>query len=33
MSQWTHIDATIRIDFGNQTRYWIEDFFGNIKDS
>ena len=32
MSQWTHIDATIRIDFGNQTRYWIEDFFGNIKD-
>lgn len=34
MSKWTHIDATIRIDFGNQTRYWIERFFGEeVKDS
>ena len=32
MSTWTTINATIKINFGNQSRYWIEDFFGNIKD-
>ena len=32
MSNWTSIHATIHADFGNETKYFIEQFFAEIKD-
>ena len=32
MSSWTYINATIEVDFGKETDYWIRRFFDDMKD-